>query len=159
MVPVVDANQKPLMPCSEKRARLMIESRKATYFWKHGVFCIRLNVEPSSRHLQPIAVGIDPGSKKEGFTVKSPKTTYLNVHADAVTWVKDAVETRRVMRRGRRYRNAPCRQNRQNRARGCLPPSTKARWGWKLRVVSWLAKMYPITTFVVEDVKAVTKKG
>ena len=159
MVPVVDANQKPLMPCSEKRARLMIESRKATYFWKHGVFCIRLNVEPSSRHLQPIAVGIAPGSKKEGFTIKSSKTTYLNVHTDAVTWVKDAVETRRVMRRGRRYRNAPCRQNRQNRARGCLPPSTKARWGWKLRVVSWLARIYPITTFVVEDVKAVSKKG
>ena len=158
MVPVVDSNRNPLMPCSERRARRMIESRKATPFWKRGVFCIRLNVEPSARHIQPIAVGIDPGSKKEGFTVKSEAHTLLNVQADAVTWVKDAVETRRTLRRLRRFRNTPCRQNRINRARGSLPPSTKARWQWKLRVVSWLKKMYPIQTIVVEDIKAKTKK-
>jgi hypothetical protein len=33
--------------------------------------------EPSSREYQPIAVGIDPGSKKEGFTIKSEAHTYL----------------------------------------------------------------------------------
>jgi hypothetical protein len=136
----------------------MVASKKATPFWKRGIFCIRLNVEPSSRTLQPIAVGIDPGSKKEGFTVKSAVHTYLNIQADAVTWVKDVVETRRIMRRGRRSRNTPCRQNRENRARGTLPPSTKARWQWKLRVACWLLKMFPITNFVVEDVKAKTKK-
>src|ERR1019366_6870080 len=104
MVPVVDSNQKPLMPCSEKRARQMIEKRKATYFWKLGIFCIRLNFEPVSRHMQQICVGIDPGSKKEGFTVKSRAHTLLNIQADAVTWVKNAVETRRMMRRSRRRR-------------------------------------------------------
>lgn len=156
MVPVVDRNQIPLMPCSEKRARQMISSRKATPFWKHGVFCIRLNKEPPSRKLQQVAVGIDPGSKKEGFTVKSASHTYLNIQADAVTWVKDHVETRRTLRRGRRFRNTPCRKNRLNRSRGSIPPSTKARWGWKLRVISWLRKMYPITDVVVEDIKART---
>ena len=71
MVPVVDKDQKPLMPCSEKRARKMIESKKATYFWHLGVFCIRLNTEPSARNTQIISLGIDPGSKREGFTVKA----------------------------------------------------------------------------------------
>lgn len=63
------------------------------------------------------------------------------------------------MRRARRYRNTPCRANRQNRARGGLPPSTRARWGWKLRITRWLARYYPLTTIVIEDIAAVTKAG
>ena len=156
-VPVIDANQQPLMPTTPSRARRWIASGKATGFWKRGVFCVRLNVEPSVRETQPIAVGIDPGSKREGFTVKSEAHTYLNLHVEAVTWVKDAVEVRRNMRRVRRYRKTPYRANRKNRARGGLPPSTKARWQWKLRLCHWLAKLFPITRFVVEDIKAVTK--
>lgn len=159
MIPVVDKNQKPLMPCSEKRARKMIEYRKATYFWHLGVFCIRLNIEPSARNTQPIAVGVDPGSKKEGFTIKSTAHTLLNIQVDAVTWVKDAVETRRNMRKARRFRKTPCRQNRTNRARGCLSPSTKARWQLKLRILDQLRKVYPITDAVVEDITAISKKG
>ena len=158
-VPVVDYNQQPLMPTTPSRARRWMASGKATGFWKRGVFCVRLNVEPSARNTQPIAVGIDPGSKKEALTVKSEAHTYLNIQADAVTHVKDAVETRRTMRRSRRQRKTPCRPNRQNRARGGLPPSTKARWQWKLRLCNWLAKLYPIAQFVVEDIKAITKEG
>lgn len=40
-----------------------------------------------------------------------------------------------------------------------LPPSTRARWGWKLRLVHWLMRLYPVTAFVVEDIQAVTKPG
>lgn len=158
-VPVVDKDQNPLMPTKPSRARRWIREGKATPFWKKGVFCVRLNVEPSSRETQPIAVGIDPGSKKEGFSVKSEAHTYLNLEADAVTWVKDAVKTRRQMRRVRRFRKTPCRANRSNRSIGGIPPSTKARWGWKLRICKWLTKLFPIVTFVTEDIKAWTKKG
>jgi hypothetical protein len=145
------------MPTTASRARRWIRDGKATPFWSKGVFCIRLNVEASGKVVQPIAVGIDPGSKWEGFTAKSEGVTFLNVMADAVTWVKDAVETRREMRRGRRFRKTPCRANRMNRARGCLPPSTKARWDWKLRIAKWLCALYPVSVFMVEDVKAKTK--
>jgi len=155
-VPVFDQNQNPIMPTTPARARRWIKSGKATPFWKKGVFCVRLNIEPSDRQTQPVAVGVDPGSKKEGWTVKSPAHTYLNIQADAVTWVKEQVEQRCQMRRTRRYRQTPCRQPRANRARGGIPPSTKARWQWKLRLASWLSKLFPITTFVVEDIKAKT---
>lgn len=159
-VPVFDVDGKtPLMPTKPSRARRWVKEGKATYFWKRGMFCVRLNKEPSDRQSQPIAVGIDPGSKKEGFTVKSEAHTYLNLQADAVTWVKDAVKTRRQMRRGRRYRKTPCRANRQNRKRGGLSHSTKARWQWKLRICHWLVKLYPIVGFVVEDIKAKSWKG
>jgi RRXRR protein len=157
-VPVVDQQQQPLMPTTPARARRWIQSSKATPFWKRGVFCVRLNVEPSARVVQPVTVGIDPGSKKEGFSVISAAHTYLNLQADAVDWVKAAVRQRRQMRRTRRGRKTPCRQPRANRLRNTkkLPPSTKARWQWKLRLCRWLLFLYPITAFVVEDIKAQT---
>ena len=158
-VPVVDSNQNPLMPTTANRATSWIKSGKATPFWKKGVFCVRLNQEPSARNMQDIAAGVDPGSKREGFTVKSKAHTYLNVQTEAVDWVKKAVATRRVLRRSRRSRKTPYRKNRKNRARGGIPPSTKARWGWKLRILSWLKKMFPITIIVVEDIKAWSKKN
>jgi hypothetical protein len=118
---------------------------------------VRLNVEPSDREVQKVVTGIDSGSKKEGITVKSATHTYLNIQADAATWVKDHVEQRRQMRRSRRFRKTPCRQPRFNRARGGIQPSTKARWQWKLRLSRFLTKLYPISLFVVENIKAKTK--
>ncbi len=161
-VPVVDINQKPLMPTTKTRALRWVKSRKATPFWKMGVWCVRLNVEPSARNLQEIVVGVDPGSKREGFSVVSKINTFLNVQVNAVTGVKEKVDNRRDLRRGRRNRNTPCRKNRSNRGSSKKPrlaPSTRARWGWKLRILKWLMKMFPVSTIVVEDVKAVTKKG
>jgi hypothetical protein len=160
-VPVVDKNNQPLMPTKPSRARRWIKSGKATPFWSKGLFCVRLNVEPSARETQSIAVGIDPGSKKEALTVKSAAHTYLNLQIDAVTWVKDAEETSTQMRRARRYRKTRYRQMRANRNvnQFRLPPSTRARWGWKLRLCQWLMRFYPIDMFVVEDIQAVTKAG
>jgi RRXRR protein len=158
LVPVISASGKPLMPCHPARARALVSKGRAIRRFDRGVFYIKLT-DRIDGAVQPVAVGIDPGSKWEGFTVKSAKHTFLNVHADAVTWVSDVIKTRREMRRGRRFRKTPCRQNRKNRARGGLPPSTKARWQWKLRLARWLARLYPIAQLMVEDIKVKTAKG
>jgi len=161
-VPVVSQEQEPLMPTTPSRARRWIKSGEATPFWKKGIFCIRLNRKPSDDETQSIAVGIDPGSKKEGFTVKSASHTYLNIQADAVTWVKRRIKRRREVRRTRRNRKTPCRQPRWNRAclrKNRIPPSTKARWQWKLRILNWLHSLFPVTMVVVEDIKAQSRKG
>ena len=155
-VPVVSNDKTPLMPCHPARARELVRKGKAVRRFNRGLFYIQL-VERRSGSTQPVAVGIDPGSKKEGFTVKSRSHTYLNIQSDAVTWVKDSLEVRSNMRRSRRQRNTPCRKNRMNRKKGGLPPSTKARWQWKLRLCKWLTRLYPVSKFVVEDIKAVTK--
>jgi RRXRR protein len=96
LIPVVDQNQKPLMPTTRARAGRWIKSGKATPFWKRGIFCVRLNIEPSARNYQPIACGIDPGSKMEGYTVASSKHQFLNIQAIAVDWVKSHIETWRT---------------------------------------------------------------
>ena len=160
-VPVIDQNDKPLMPMRAARARKLIKTGEATPFWKNGIWMIRLNREPSDRDTQDIAVGIDPGSKKEGFTVKSEKHTYLNVQANAHTTTKKKIEKRRnnrKSRRGRKCRSRECRGNR-NANKKRIPPSTMSRWSWKVRIVDFLRSLFPITTCIVEDVAAHTKKG
>jgi RRXRR protein len=152
-VPVVDSNQRPLMPTTPARAERWLKTGKATPFFRKGIFCVRLNVEPSHRHTQPVAVGIDPGSKREGYTVKTRAHTYLNQQFHAVDWVKDSEETSTHARNARRYRKTPDRQPRPNRKRGGIPPSTKARWQFKIRVVKALAAIFPISKIGIEDVK------
>ena len=159
-VPVKSKDSEKLMPTTPARARKWIKSGKATPYWNNGIFCVRLNIEPSDRHKQEIAVGVDPGSKKEGFTVKSASHTYLNVQADAHTHTAKKVKNRRELRRGRRYRKCPNRKNRMNRLtnKERIPAGTRARWHWKLRILDWLSKLYPVSHVCVEDIKARTKQ-
>jgi len=158
-VPVIDRNQHPLMPTTPSRARRWIKSGKATAFWKGGLFCVRLNTEPSAQEVQPLAVGIDPGSKREGYSVLSAAHTYLNIQAEARDGVKEAEQNSTRMRRTRRTRKTPCRQPRQNRrqSKKKLPPSTRARGPWKLRLARFLCQLFPVSVFVVEDIKAGTR--
>lgn len=158
-VPVNDSQGKPLMPTTPARARRWIKSGKATAFWKGGIFGVRLNVEPSSHVVQPIAVGIDPGSKREGYSVLSSAHTYLNIQAEARDGVKQAEKDSTRMRRTRRNRTTPCRRPRPNRhqSKKKLPPSTRARWQWKLRLATLLCQLFPVSVFVVEDIKAATR--
>ena len=157
-VPVKTKDGQQLMPMHASRARKLVKRGEATPYWNNGIYCIRLNKEPSDRDTQEIAVGVDPGSKKEGFTVKSEAHTYLNVQADAHSGVGKKVAKRRELRRSRRSRKCPNRKNRTNRLANTerLPAGMRARWDWKLRILDWLSKLYPLTDVCVEDIKART---
>ncbi len=159
-VPVVSSSGKPLMPCHPARARDLIRKGKAVPKWKKQLYYIQL-VDRVDGDLQPVACGIDPGSKREGYTVKSATKTYLNINSHACGYVKDKVSFKRVMRKLRRSRHTPCRAKRSNRSRSLnfIPPSTRARWGLKLRISAWLSKFYPISAFVVEDIIYETIEG
>jgi hypothetical protein len=149
------------MPCTPARARILLKRGKAVARWnKLGIFYIKLKypVEPKN---QMLAVGVDPGSKFEAESVVGTKDTVLNIMHEAVNWVKKALEERRQLRRARRYRKTRYRKYRANRRRkeGWIPPSTKARWDAKLRIITQLKRIMPISHAVVEDVSAETKKG
>ena len=149
------------MPCTPAKARHLLKSGKARPKWnKLGLFCVQLtySLEPNN---QPLVVGVDPGSKFEGFSVVGTKDTVVNLMVEAPTHVKDAVETRRTMRRarrGRKWRRPKRFDNRLNRKKR-IPPSTRSRWEAKARIVAQLAKVLPLTDAIVEDVQAVTRPG
>jgi hypothetical protein len=105
-VAVVSSTGKPLMPTSNRKANKLIVRGRAVRRFDRGLFYIQI-LDREDGYTQSVAVGIDPGSKKEAYTVKSAAHTYLNVQADAVTWVKEAEATSTQMRRTRRSRNTP----------------------------------------------------
>jgi hypothetical protein len=150
------------MPCKPVRARLLLKRGKAVARWsKLGMFYIQLKY-PEQPSIQPLAIGIDAGSKFEGFSVVGKKDTVLNIMSEAVDWIKGALKQRRQMRRARRYRKArrrECRFSNRLSGKNWVPPSTKARWDAKLRIVKQLVKILPLPCAVVEDVAAETRKN
>ena len=159
MVSVLSQDKKPLMPCTQRRARKLMECGRAKPYWVKGFFCIIMQ-EDTQGHKQDVAVGIDPGSKMCGLTVKTNANTILNIQYAAKTKVRDKVEARRSARRARRQRNTPYRKSRFNRSVGSrLSPSTKTRWQQHLNLIKFCNKMYPVTHVAFEDIKAKTIKG
>ena len=64
---VIDKSKNPLMPTSEKRARLLLEKGRAVVV-KMYPFTIRLK-DRLGGELQQVQIKIDPGSKYTGISV------------------------------------------------------------------------------------------
>ena len=110
--------------------------------------------------MQEIVIGIDPGSKFSGYTIKSEAHTLLNLQVNAIDDVKGKIEERRLLRRDRRARNAPYRKCRFNRkSKAWTPPSVRARWQQHLNIIKFAQKIYNITDVAVEDIKVKSIKN
>ncbi|MFM0308344.1 RNA-guided endonuclease IscB [Paraburkholderia sp. RL17-383-BIF-A] len=149
------------MPCSEKRARVLLERGRARVH-RLMPFVIRLTdrlVEESS--LQPVRVKIEPGSKATGMSLvreADGHTAVLNlfelVHRGSQ--IREALTGRSNFRRRRRSANLRYRAARfSNRAvkRGSLPPSLQHRvvtmQSWTHRFIRWA----PVTGIASEVVR------
>jgi hypothetical protein len=64
---VLDRKKKPLMPCSEKRARLLLARRRAVVVRVYP-FTLRLK-DRAGGVVQKVILKIDPGSKETGLAV------------------------------------------------------------------------------------------
>jgi hypothetical protein len=160
-VAIVDTRGVPLMPCTAGKARHLLKSGKARPKRnKLGLFYVQLCYEQEPDN-QPLVVGIDPGSKFEGFSVVGTRETVLNLMEEASDHVKGVVERRRTLRRARRFRKWRRPKRLHNRLKGSsrLPPSTRSRWQAKARIVAHLLAILPLTDVCVEDVHAHTRKG
>ncbi|GHO69511.1 hypothetical protein KSC_084030 [Ktedonobacter sp. SOSP1-52] len=149
------------MPCTPATARQLFKRGKARPKRNRlGLFFVQLCYaqEPDN---QPLVVGVDPGSKFEGFSVVGTQDTVLHLMVEAPTHIKDAMETRRTMRRARRHRKwrRPKRFNNCLNRKKRIPPSTRSRWEAKARIVAHLKSILPLTDAVVEDVQAATRNG
>jgi hypothetical protein len=79
-VPVLDKNNRPLMPTLASRARRWLKEGKAIgKFNKLGQFYVQLQEHPSNNKTQPIAIGIDPGKLFSGIGVQSALHTLAGI--------------------------------------------------------------------------------
>jgi len=165
-VPVLSPTGEPLMPTKPSRARKWLKEGKAKVVKNDlKVFAIELIEQPANSKTQPIAVGIDPGKFYTGVGVVSAKATLFLAHIQLpFKSVRQRMDNRRMMRRGRRgrrinrkvsYNQRAHRQKRfDNRTGKKLAPSIRANRQLELRIVKELKQLYPLTAAVYEVVKA-----
>jgi 5-methylcytosine-specific restriction endonuclease McrA len=157
---VVDSLGSPLMPCSERRARLMLRAKKADVFCK-SPFTVRV-LDRVGGDLQEIELKLDPGSKETGGALLAKCAlrgwvvvmAFVLVHrGQAVT---KSLTSRASLRRGRRGRKTRYRKARfMNRRRkpGWLPPSLRSRVNNITVLCKKLIRVCPITSIAVEQAR------
>ena len=158
---VLDKKKKPLMPCSEKRARLLLQRGRAVVLRLHP-FTIRLK-DRIGGDTQPIALKLDPGSQTTGLALvrdddhTDPETGEV-CRAGCVIWlgelnhrghaIRDALTIRRAHRRRRRsanLRHRPARFDNRTKPSGWLPPSLQHRVDTTLACVERLRHLTPVS--------------
>lgn len=161
MVFVLDKHKKPLMPCTEKRARLLLNRGRAVVH-KMAPFTIRLKVRlVKESQLQPLRLKLDPGSKTTGAAVlqkKQPDSSeaVLLLEIRHKPGIKNNLDTRRTLRSSRRNRKTRYRKPRflnRKRKDDWLPPSLEARVTQTMNAVQKLTKLLPVTAISTEHVK------
>ena len=155
---VWDKRKQPLMPCSEKRARLLLSRGRAVVV-KHYPFTIRLKDRIGGK-TQPLRVKLDPGSRYTGIAVvreTKEKSTVLNLfqlnHRGLL--ISANLTSRRAMRSRRRgnlrYRQA--RFNNRAKSSGWLAPSLQHRVNTVMNWVNKLQRLAPVTAISQELVR------
>ena len=162
---VLDYHKMPLMPCSEKRARLLL-SRKRAVVHRLWPFTIRLkDRDRAASTVQPVAVKLDPGSKTTGIAlVRLEQRPEGEVHhalhlaelSHRGEQVHRALLQRAGYRRRRRSANlryrAPRFANRR-RPKGWLPPSLHSRI---VNVLTWVKRYRSFVPLTRQEVERVT---
>jgi 5-methylcytosine-specific restriction endonuclease McrA len=151
---VVDKHKNPLMPTSEKRARILLEKGRAVII-KMYPFTIRLK-DRVGGELQQISIKIDPGSKYTGVAVvKEQKVLNLFQINHRGKAISANLTSRRQMRRRRRsalrYRKA--RFNNRTKPKGWLAPSLQHRVDTVMSFANKLQKILPVAAISMELVR------
>ncbi|MBU2739741.1 RNA-guided endonuclease IscB [Acidithiobacillus concretivorus] len=158
---VLDKRKKPLMPCSEKRARLLLERGRARVH-RMVPFTIRL-VDRLQEHsvLQPLRLKVAPGSKTTGISLVREKESVDADTGEVIRKlvvvmllelqhrghaIRDALTSRRSHRRFRRnqLRYRPARFDNRTKPAGWLAPSLQHRVDTTMACVSRLQRWAPV---------------
>lgn len=153
MVYVISKTKKPLMPCTEAKAKHLLKAEKAIVF-RREPFTIMLEFE-SENQTQPITLGVDAGSKHVGLSASTGRKELYSAEIELRTDIIELLAARRELRRARRNRKTRYRKARfLNRVKakkaGWLAPSIQNRINAHLKVVDNVCKLLPVTKIVVE---------
>ncbi|KTG27605.1 HNH endonuclease [Idiomarina sp. WRN-38] len=153
------------MPCSEKRARLLLQRGRAVVH-KRYPFTIRLKDRVGGK-TQPLRLGIDPGSKTTGLALmretegeqRHVLCLFELIHRGFQ--IKKALQQRAAFRRRRRSANlryrAP-RFNNRTKPKGWLAPSLQHRVDTVMAWANRLSRLAPVTAISQELVRFDTQK-
>ena len=109
---VLNKHGEPLMPCSPRKARLLLKQKKACVI-KRTPFTVKL-LHGSAGYKQPVTLGVDAGSKHIGISATTEKHELYREEATPRNDVVDLLSARRAFRRSRRNRKTRYRAPRFN---------------------------------------------
>ena len=142
-----------LMPCTEAKARKLLEAKKAKTVG-YRPFTIQLCWQCEGQ-VQDITCGIDKGSSVTGLACVSNGMVLLAAEIYHRRDIKAKMDDRRDSRKSRRarkwYRPARCDNRASSKRSGRLPPSIRTNVEEIIRVVKLLP--LPISSIVIEDVQ------
>lgn len=125
---VLNMRGEPLMPCTQRKARLLLKKGKAVIY-KYNPFTIQLTYATGETK-QDCHIGIDTGSKYIGVAITSEDKILFKGEIELRQDVKSNLDKRRMYRRDRRNRKTRYRQPRflnRKRTDKWLPPSLQNR--------------------------------
>ena len=161
---VLDKNLKPLDPCHPARARELLKKGRAAVFKKYPFTIVLKERTAEDSVVHSHRIKLDPGSKTTGIAIVLEETGRVTNALEIQhrgQQIKNALDARRALRRGRRQRKTRYRQPRfLNRTRpSCwLPPSLASRIANILTWVERLRKLCPIAAISQELVRFDTQK-
>lgn len=135
---------KPLMPCSNRKARLLLKEGKAKIY-QYNPFTIQL-CYASREYVQECHIGIDTGAKHIGMAVTSEDKVLFKGEIELRQDVKSNLDTRRSYRRDRRNRKTRYRKARflnRKKKESWLPPSIENRINHTFKWINKLVALLP----------------
>ncbi len=158
---VLDTHKQPLEPCTPGVARSLLKAGKAAVFRQYP-FSIILKKSVDTKEVKPCQLKLDPGSKNTGIALlQDNKLIWAAELTHRGQQIKDDLESRRSLRRGRRNRKTRYRKPRflnRTREKGWLAPSLEHRVLTTMTWVKRLIKLCPISLIAMELVKFDTQK-
>ncbi len=153
---VVDVEKRPLAPIHPGLARQLLKQKKAAIY-RQFPFTLILKESRSDTTVPNLTIKIDPGSKTTGFAIlNGAKVIWAAELTHRGQVIKDALLSRRQLRRGRRNRHTRYRQARflnRTRPQGWLAPSLQHRVETTLTWADKLIKFAPIGSIIQELVR------
>lgn len=155
---VVDTDKRPLDPIHPAQARQLLRNKKAAIFRRFPFTLILKESRPDSL-VQPLRIKIDPGAKTTGISLVNDSTGEVVFAAELKHRgfaIREALTSRRQLRRSRRNRKTRYRQPRflnRTRPKGWLPPSLQSRIANIQTWVVSLQKYAPIEAISQELVR------
>ncbi|PEZ08947.1 Paclitaxel/taxanoid biosynthesis susceptibility protein TS1 [Bacillus sp. AFS018417] len=140
-----------LMPCSPRKARLLLKQGKAKIVG-YTPFTIQLQYA-TGETVQPVTIGVDSGAKYVGIAITTEERVLTKGTIALRQDVKENLTLRATLRRSRRQRKTRYRKARflnRKKKEGWLPPSIQSRID---NVIHWIEKfksLLPSPKVIVE---------
>jgi len=152
LVYVLSKSGKTIMPCSSRKARVLLEQGKAKVI-RRSPFTIQLLIA-TGENKQFITLGIDPGYSNIGLSAITNKKELFSTEAILRKNLVKLISDKRMYRRNKRGRlwYRPCRFLNKVRSKkeGWLAPSIKHKLESHIRIVNFVKSLLPITKTIVE---------